>query len=220
MLLEGLTQFHQNSIWIFQPDPLLAKCDYIFSPLDSSLVREQHLYPAHMRRGFLWYTRHEGLARPADDRRLVTLRPGTKHLINNMAVTGGDQSAVQKIKLDLNIRHSIWNKNWGGNNLISHVKVKFPQLERLAVHSHLRSFEVIIDVEMWPRDSVDKREYADNTIADLIAELGKIGAALIPTGSTRITGGPREQPRLSYPLDYYKQLIWCRERTRGSGPTS
>jgi hypothetical protein len=217
ILVEGLIQFHQNSVWIYKPEPFLVKCDYIFSLITPSAARELHLHPGGIGLDYTWYMRHDKWSNSVDKSRLITFSPRTTHLIDDVVQSGGDQSTIKKIKLDIKMCDSSM-KYWYRRHLDPdlEVKFKFSQVQRLAVHRLVQSFEVHLDVEESMTWSANCYKCVDNIIANLVAECEKVGVAFIPDGSTQTMGLHPNQPRGKY----YKRLVVCRERTRASKVSS
>lgn len=129
IFLEGLTQFTKLCVE-FRTSPPAGKMRLYLFAYESFTRALAASIPGDIGRCSRWCIHHNKWANDADKSRLITLRPLVVHLINNMAASGGDQSAIQKIKLNLKISSSsLENRDGWVSGPISDVKFRFTQLE-------------------------------------------------------------------------------------------
>jgi hypothetical protein len=176
MLLEGLAQFHQHSIWLFETSSKVDSSEYTFPLITPSLVREQHLIIAPLKSDP--YKVFE--KRRTETKRIFSLRSDTMALVNTMTTSTEEYDAVRKVKIEMTLllsdftigRHSVRCFDLSG-------------LDRLAVHRRLESFEVVYrSAPLRYRAAAELRLGTQLRVSldNLAVELDTVGGMLILEG--------------------------------------
>lgn len=192
MMLEGLSEFHRHAVWIFESWGKTDKKEYIFPLINPVLVHEQHLYVNSTgsrphRGGLVYFKKAEPWPQDwAGPPRIVILRANTIGLVNLMSDSSDTTSDVRKVKLYFRIhdRHfrfrvrgriRIWNLYH-----VPEIMFDFSELDRLAVHKRLQTFEV--EIQVFKDGVIQSCANLDQAMANLITELKIVGKALLPEG--------------------------------------
>ena len=168
MLLEGLVEFHQRSVWHYTMRNRgdTKNNELVFPLITPGLVRKLGL-PAELQ------VRSEdssvGICSPS---------PDMVGVLNSAVTSMTSQNVLQEIKLSFNAED---------RSLPSGVLLfDFSKLERLAIHRGLRKFEIEL------RTSPSSYALWDYTgaIEPMKAELQRVGELLVPGGTTTVTSRP------------------------------
>jgi hypothetical protein len=190
MLLEGIAEFHQRSVWIFKSSSAsleVARTEYVFPLITPALVREHHLLITEGNRSmkdfadgvhylpFLVDEVKEG----KKVYNVLTPKSNTMALINVMTTSAEAHDAVQNIKIDIRLAESAFGPAEEGVYL-RNVVYDLSKLDRLAVHRRLRTFEVSVQLEAeGPTFWAMRLKKAVN---HLMTELNIVAEALVPGG--------------------------------------
>ncbi|KAF2030417.1 hypothetical protein EK21DRAFT_111941 [Setomelanomma holmii] len=199
ILLEGLAEFHQRSVWHFETSTRYRASEYIFPLITPALVREYHLiidqstFPPpgllapNCPFDMLEYNveRSDGTEEVACN---LVPKAKTMALINMMTASAKEYSALAKIKMTIVFDYHAFlapDTSHGGNGYVYRT-FDLSRFDRLAVHRHLRTFETKIFVKVDQHHQYQQMEGA--TIDAVITELGNVGQALIPGGKSTQKG--------------------------------
>jgi hypothetical protein len=192
MLLEGLRQFHERSIWIFAGGRTQPS-EYVFPLITPGRVPTFHV---GLGRRTSHVNNHEALHQPFQQRdsidpgweplehtadgieRYFWLQQATKTDLNTMTRSSEVGEGVKEMKVIVHIPQDL------ARSVQHEGRQQFPRLysfdlsyfERLAVHRGLRTFEADIFVYYWFQP--DSREESQKVIQTLMAEFERIGVLL------------------------------------------
>jgi hypothetical protein len=171
-MLESLAQFHQRSIWIFEPCSKANRLEYIFPLITPAFVHEQHLYLGGTSydwtdRSNRWpvlsglrffknvpYPSEGSISSPQTYPHIITPRPSTMRLVNLMTTSADAQSTVRKIKLDLRIDdRRLKSRRGRRRHYFADIMFDFSKSDRLAVHRELQ----ILSHSTYPQGRLSAR---------------------------------------------------------------
>ncbi|KAF2250813.1 hypothetical protein BU26DRAFT_562779 [Trematosphaeria pertusa] len=169
ILLEGLAQFHRQSVWHFvDTDAENRPSEYVFPLLTPGLVYAQHLHLEH------WtpLDRKDGT---------FTLRKESVALVNRMVSSMHEDDALKEIRVSI---------LWGAVDpaiLASACQFDLSKLERLGVQRGVEEFGFHVAVEglAWGGVPAARRrvQLAETQFGDALkSEAERVGRALVPDG--------------------------------------
>lgn len=191
MLLEGFTEFHQRSIWRFKAryHEVLPQ-EYIFPLMTPALAWEHHLdiINAQYYLSMVQYPLEDDT--PGDE--VVHIGSPKSDLIavvNLMTVSAEAHDAGSKIKLTMSLRidslgEYIYTPGMWKYRHLENSKLDLSKLDRLAVHKHLSTFEVNVNLVFSFLGAAERPERFEKALENLMVELEIVGNALIPGGVT------------------------------------
>jgi hypothetical protein len=201
MLLEGLAQFHQHSIWIFEASSMAEFSEYVFPLITPTLVREQHLIIAPLKSDPHRVFEKER----TETERIFSLRSDTMALVNTMTTSTEDYDAFQKVKIEITLTQADFRI---GND--EQCLFDLSGLDRLAVHRNLRSFKVAFMSIPQHRTSLRGLwgTRVDQTLNNMKTELDIVGKALMPNRNLppRFPVFKRSNPQTVPPADWAQVL--------------
>lgn len=143
MLLEGLTEFHQRSVWLFKMSiRKSARAEYVFSLITPALVSEQHLLVKNDDYGmpFAKHKHEETKGQETITWNVFTPCASTMELVNVMTTAAESRSERQSMRMRVNIpafafcdrtSYHRWNRDFA---YFKNVVWDLSKFDRLAVH--------------------------------------------------------------------------------------
>jgi hypothetical protein len=190
MLVDGLAEFHRQSVWTFESWDKSERSEYIFPLITPALVHEQHLYVDDSnkfgRENGLRHYRAEPIQQSgsSDYAHFITLSGSTIGLVDLMTVVN-DNRKVQKVKIilrmyDDHLKYPVDGQvNWNQYHM-PNIMFDLSAFDRLSAYDRLQSLEV--ETTVFKERMIQSCANLDVAMSNLMTELDIVGKAIMPGG--------------------------------------